>query len=210
MHKGMSHHAGLTAGNLHQHKHSTNISTVLIMSDVLMDVVRWLRASGLAVDAETVSDPAEPDAVLEVTVGEQHVRFAVEVKGRTPYPHELERLQQPLRKLGSLGHPLLVAPFVSERLGTRLTENGWSWADVEGDFDLRAPGLMLRQRRVLEAPKRTRRSLPTGSGSFAIIRSLVRAPVMATALGQPRSRPWPACFSRVRRKYSATCTISDS
>src|SRR5262249_17804688 len=46
-------------------------------------------------------------------------------------------------------------------------------ADAQGDFDLRAPGLVARQRRASTAPAPKRRSLPRGSGSYAIIRALV-------------------------------------
>jgi hypothetical protein len=39
---------------------------------------------------------------------------------------------------------------------------------------LRAPGLLFRQRRLTTRPVPARRTLPRGSGSFAIIRALVR------------------------------------
>jgi hypothetical protein len=54
-----------------------------------------------------------------------------------------------------------------------LTRDGWSWADAQGNFDLRAPGLLFRQRRTSTAPVSKRRSLPRGSGSYAVIRALV-------------------------------------
>jgi DNA-binding transcriptional ArsR family regulator len=73
----------------------------------------------------------------------------------------------------SQGRPLMVAPFVSKSLASILTEAGWSWADDQGNFDLRAPGLVLRQRQTDVMPAPTRRSLPRGSGSFAIISALV-------------------------------------
>jgi hypothetical protein len=50
----------------------------------------------------------------------------------------------------------------------------WSWADASGNFDLRAPGLLLRQRRTNQAPQPKRSGLPQGSGSLAIIRALIR------------------------------------
>jgi len=68
----------------------------------------------------------------------------------------------------------LVVPFVPEALGAALTRAGWSWADGQGDFDLRAPGLVFRQRRTQSVPRHLGRTLPTGSGSFAIIRALIR------------------------------------
>jgi len=97
----------------------------------------------------------------------------VQVKRRAPYPHEMERLERPWHELAGRGHPLLVAPFVSEPLGSILTRAGWSWADDQGNFDLRAPELLLRQRRTTTAPAPRRKSLPRGSGSFAVIRALV-------------------------------------
>jgi hypothetical protein len=69
---------------------------------------------------------------------------------------------------------MLIVPFVSEPLGRVLADAGWSWADEQGNFDLRAPGLTLRQRLRTAPPKPKHRTLPRGSGSFAIIRSLIR------------------------------------
>ncbi len=67
-----------------------------------------------------------------------------------------------------------MVPFVSEPAGTALTARGWSWADEHGNFDLRAPGLVFRQRRAAKAPRLARKTLPRGSGSFAVIRALIR------------------------------------
>jgi hypothetical protein len=141
---------------------------------MLMGAVRWLRESGLKVeDRAAEAADAGVDAILDVTADGHYARFAVQVKGRAPYPHEVERLRQPWRELSELGHPLMVAPFVSQALGAILTRADWSWADDQGNFDLRAPGLLLRQRRTITPPVPKRRSLPRGSGSFAIIRALV-------------------------------------
>jgi DNA-binding transcriptional ArsR family regulator len=139
-----------------------------------MEAVRWLRESGLQVE-DHVADAVDAgvDAILDVAVDGHDVRFAVRVKGRAPYPHEVERLQWSWRELAQMGHPLMVAPFVSEPLGGVLTRADWSWADEQGNFDLRAPGLLLRQRRQTTRPAPKRRTLPRGSGSFAIIRALV-------------------------------------
>jgi hypothetical protein len=145
------------------------------MKDMIMDAVRWLRGSGLTVDymdgAEKASAPV--DAVLDVLASGRRARFAVEEKKRAPYPNELGRLGLAQEELARHGQPLLVMPFVSESLGAALTKAGWSWADDQGDFDLRAPGLLLRQRRTMTAPAPKRRSLPQGSGSYAIIRALI-------------------------------------
>ena len=148
---------------------------MLIIDHVLIDAVRWLRESGLEVEDLTPLEGTGPgiDAILEVSVDSHSARFAVQVKSRPPYPHELDRLQQPWHELAARGHPLIAAPFISEPLGSTLTKEGWSWADAQGNFDLRAPGFVLRQRRATSPPSPKRRSLPRGSGSFAIIRALV-------------------------------------
>jgi hypothetical protein len=140
-----------------------------------MEAVRWLRDSGLVVeDHEAVSDvDAHVDAILDVVAGDRRARFAVAAKKRAPYPQELEQLRRTWHDLAQQGQPLMVAPFISEPLASILTRADWSWADAQGNFDLRAPGLLLRQRRTLSAPAPKRKSLPHGSGSFAIIRALV-------------------------------------
>jgi len=144
---------------------------------MLMDAVRWLRDSGLRVEdlSPASGEDAGVDAVLDVAVGDRSVRFAVQAKSRAPYPHEVERLHRSWRELELRGHPLLVAPFISESLGIILIRGGWSWADAQGNFDLRAPGLVARQRRASTAPAPKRRSLPRGSGSYAVIRALINS-----------------------------------
>jgi hypothetical protein len=126
------------------------------------------------VDSTAGAADAGVDAILDVVADGRHVRFAVQVKSRAPYPHEVERLQQSQRELTERGYPLIVAPFVSESLGEILANADWSWADDQGNFYLRAPGLLFRQRRTATRPAPARRALPRGSGSFAIIRALVR------------------------------------
>jgi hypothetical protein len=150
---------------------------VLILVDVLMDAIAWLREAGVAVREAAPATPntaTRPDAIIEVGEGGTTTRFVVEAKGRAPYPNEVPRLSQLQQALRRDGHPLLIVPFVPEALGAVLTEAGWSWADTCGDFDLRAPGLVLRQRRARAAPKPRPKTLPGGSGSLAIIRSLIR------------------------------------
>jgi hypothetical protein len=142
-----------------------------------MNVVRWLRESGLHVEDYVSAGVERADAVLDVAEGAQGARFVAEWRSRAPYPHEVERLHRTWQELAPLGHPLLTAPFISEALGTMLTNIGWSWADDQGNFDLRAPGLLLRQRRSNLPPVVRRMTLPKGSGSLAIIRSLVRSGV---------------------------------
>jgi hypothetical protein len=140
-----------------------------------MDSVRWLRDSGLKVEDLPPADGADVgvDAILDVAVGDRSARFAVQAKSRAPYPHEVGRLRRSWHAPDLCGHPLMIAPFISESLGSLLTKDGWSWADSQGNFDLRAPGLVARQRRASAAPAPKHRSLPRGSGSYAVIRALV-------------------------------------
>jgi hypothetical protein len=75
----------------------------------------------------------------------------------------------------NFGVPLLFAPSISEGVGTRLVERGWSWADARGNLELRAPGMRLRNRVSAPTPRRRQRaSLPHGPGSLTIIRFLIR------------------------------------
>ena len=143
---------------------------------MLMEAVRWLRESGLKVEDHASASDVDMGAavILDVSADGRSTRFAVQVKGRAPYPHEVEQLSRSWDRLAGLGRPLMIAPFISEPLGPILTGAGWSWADDQGNFDLRAPGLLFRQRRTATAPSvGKRRSLPRGSGSFAVIRALV-------------------------------------
>jgi len=145
-----------------------------------MEVVGWLRESGLDVEQQQVgatagegTDPIRSDAVLVVAGVGDRARFAVQVRRRAPYPNELADLSKLRESASWMGEPLLVAPFVTEPLGAALTARGWSWADAHGNFDLRAPGLLFRQRRAAKAPGPARKTLPAGSGSFAVIRALI-------------------------------------
>jgi hypothetical protein len=142
---------------------------------MLIEALSWLRESGVTVEQHHAASEldAHVDAVLDVSVDDRKVRFVVEAKRRTPYPHELDRLQPAWWKLRRVGQPLLVVPFVSEALGSALARADWSWADAQGNFDLRAPDLWLRQRRTFTTPAPKRKSLPRGSGSFAVIRALM-------------------------------------
>ena len=142
---------------------------------MLLEAIHWLRESGVTVEQDG-GDGAGADAslLLNVLAGGGRARFAVEEKGRAPYPGELPGLGRSRQELAGRGTPLLIVPFVPEALGAALTEAGWSWADGLGDFDLRAPGLLLRQRRAAVPPPPRQRVLPRGSGSFAVIRALIR------------------------------------
>lgn len=147
---------------------------------VLMDVLAALQAAGATVrrvEREQRVHGRQIDAIFDLTLGKVRARFAVEEKRRAPYPNELANLQPIQKSLAGVGTPMLVVPFVSEPLGTSLTRAGWSWADTAGNIDLRADNLVLRQRSTATRPRNKGSRLPQGSGSLAIIRSLIRFPL---------------------------------
>ena len=138
-----------------------------------LDKLRDADVSVSVLAGEHRASEAIVDAVVEISADGLPVRFAVEEKLRAPYPNELGHLDHHRRNLEPIGHPLLVVPYVSMPLGHALTEAGWSWADHQGNYDIRGPGIRLSQRRTNSPPKPDRRLLPAGSGSWAIIRYLV-------------------------------------
>jgi len=144
-----------------------------------MDVLPALQAAGATVrrvEREQRVHDHKVDAILDLALGKVRARFAVEEKGRAPYPNELPKLQPIQKSLADVGSPMLVVPFVSEPLGTSLTRAGWSWADTTGNFDLRSDHLVLRQRSTATPPRGKASRLPQGSGSLAIIRALIAFP----------------------------------
>ena len=145
---------------------------------MLSSVLRQLEEAGaqvLLVDTDVAIVPGRSaDVVIELTIDDRHARFAIEERQRSPYPGEVERLAAQSRAGTSKALlPLLVAPFVTDGVGRRLAELGWSWADECGNFDVRAPGLRLRQRLSTKAPAPKPSTLPRGTGSWAVIRWLV-------------------------------------
>ena len=151
-----------------------------------MDVVRHLRQLGLSVDVKrrvTAGSGERLDAVVELRAEGIGSRFAVECRDRAPYPNELKRLDAKRGLISEYGEPLLIVPFVSTSLGERLRTAGWSWADTEGNLDLRAKGVVISQR-LSDSQSRPSRSarLPGGAGSSATIRTLI---------GWPRDAPLP-------------------
>lgn len=143
-----------------------------------MDAVQSIRRAGIDIrevgPGSVVASAAQVNSLVEVDAGQGATRFVVQTRSRTPYPNELRDLEAHRMALATLGHPLLIVPFVSEPLGVALRQAGWSWADACGNFDLRGPGLLLRQRQTDKAPVPKRRALPRGSGGLAIIRALIR------------------------------------
>lgn len=144
-----------------------------------MAVLPALEAAGASVrrvKSERRVHDRQVDAMLDLALGKVRATFAVEERRRAPYPNELAKLQPIQESLAGLGTPMLVVPFVSEPLGTALTQAGWSWADAAGNFDLRADNLVLRQRSTITRPRIKASRLPQGSGSLAIIRTLIAFP----------------------------------
>ncbi len=87
---------------------------------MLIDVVHWLRESGLEVERQNMhATPGQSsDAVLLVRSGNAGIQFAVETKQRAPYLNELASLSKLRESASALGVPLLVAPFITESTGT--------------------------------------------------------------------------------------------
>ena len=157
-----------------------NINTVLILGIVIISLVHHLGQLGATADmlrGGSAGGVAKPDAVLLLRANDVDGRFATECRDRTPYPNELKQLDTRREILSKYGEPLLIVPFVSKSLGERLRTAGWSWADSEGNLDLRSPGLVLRQRVSVTRTKLKRATqLPGGAGSSAAIRRLIRSP----------------------------------
>ena len=139
-----------------------------------MKVTRLFDSAGILTTLDSDNKtPALADAVLDAEVDGRQVRFAVEVKSRAPYPGEVPRLDSLRDRLASVGAPLLVAPFITESTGRALSEARWSWADSHGNADVRARGLRISCRVPNRPVGKPPRNLPTGSGSWSIIRLLI-------------------------------------
>jgi hypothetical protein len=151
------------------------ISTVLILVHMLIELADHLQEAGAK--ARLVRRPAgDFDALLQVDVDGIEGTFAVEIRSRPPYPNELDVFLSMHNHLAKFGVPLLFAPSISEGLGLRLVKHGWSWADSRGYFELRAPGIRLKNRAPSKAPAihPRRTSLPQGPGALSIVRFLIR------------------------------------
>jgi hypothetical protein len=138
-----------------------------------MNLQRELKRAGLSTELVR-NAPELSDEDFDFIVEIEGVRFAIETRGRSPYPNELEALEVQRARLASVGVPVLLVPFASESTAAAMRLAGWSWADEVGNFDLRAPGVLLRQRTTNTAPSPLSLLLPQGSGSLGIVRSLIR------------------------------------
>jgi len=122
--------------------------------------------------------PAEagvPERLVITVQGQQHI-FAIRRQRRAPYPNELARLDHDAELLGKFGNPLLIADHVTRRTGEQLSALGWSWADSEGNMDIRARGLLVKQRQPTRKKRGTSPSLPLGPSSLRLIRWLASRP----------------------------------
>ena len=59
---------------------------------------------------------AHVDAIIDAVASDRRARFAVEAKKHAPYSRELERLRRSWHERAQRGQPLMVAPFISERV----------------------------------------------------------------------------------------------
>ncbi len=155
---------------LHEYKHSAYTEPVLMEAwDAMRDagvMVRQIEQSVALADGPL-------DAVIDASIGDVTERFAVQTRVRAPHPGEVDRVADRFDRPATVGRPMIVAPYISKPLGERLIEAGISWADASGNFDLRTPSLVCRQRMSDSPPKPKRSSLPQGSGSLGIIRYLI-------------------------------------
>lgn len=144
---------------------------------MLMAALASLRDAGMIVhqvDEPSVLADGQHDAVIGASFGDVTERFVVDVKARAPHQNEVDPLAERLRHPDALDNPMIIAPYVSKSVGEHLIAAGISWADGCGNFDLRTPSLVYRQRMSNSPPKTPSTALPQGSGSLGIIRRLIR------------------------------------
>jgi hypothetical protein len=148
---------------------------------MLTQVREKLMAAGAQV--WPVPGPAQIDAIWDVQLDNAGRRFAVEYRQRAPYPSELPLLEPVRTRLARHGRPLLAAPYISEGVGDNLRAHEWSWADEQGNVDLRAPDFQLRYRISRILPPHRLKGFPRSGAGLAIVRLLVSK----FAAGSPRS-----------------------
>jgi hypothetical protein len=149
-----------------------------VFKPYLLNALTEAGATVTAVKHEQAGGSPRPDLVVDIEVGGQKGRFAVETKQRAPYPAETARLE-PLRdRLSHWGTPLLHIPEVTEGQGRALANRGWSWADDLGNYDIRSPGLILRNRvpRPRGQGRRPSTPFPYGWAGLQVLRVLITQP----------------------------------
>jgi hypothetical protein len=142
------------------------------------ELTRHLQALGAKVDIRPAGsgDSRSPDALLHLELDGTQTVFAMEIKTRPPYPSEVPALDRTRARLAQFGAPLLLVPYVSVGVGETLSAHDWSWADGQGNFDLRSGTIRLRQRLPRTAARPVRTGLPRGGGGLAVVRALVAHP----------------------------------
>ena len=147
----------------------------MLIRDALIQHLQALGARVIIRAAPGAKSQA-PDALLNLDLDGATAIFVVENRARSPYPSEVPALDRARDRLSQLGTPLLLAPFISVGEGEALSAHGWSWADGQGDFDLRSGTIRLKQRlpRTGASPRRT--GLPRAGGGLAVVRALIAYP----------------------------------
>jgi len=145
-----------------------------MLSVMIIDrIMEYLSELGCELSREPIAEDQRYQT-LHVRVDGVEWTFAVHAVRRSPYPSQVGRLNEHRERLSEFGTPMLAAPYLSVGQGRALIDEGWSWADEQGNFDLRGGGLRLRQRVSTSPPPRKTGGLPGGSGSWAIMRLLIR------------------------------------
>jgi hypothetical protein len=161
---------------------------------VIMNLLQILESSGAEVlgvdhDVDHTDDTGTRwthAAVIRIRIDDREERLIVETRQRAPYRGELTNLPS-WGGTEPRGIRVLVAPFVSESLGQALVAAGWSWADHNGNCDIRSRGLRLARRTANRPERPATRSLPGGRGGLTMIRWLTseaKEPVGATKLAR--------------------------
>lgn len=140
---------------------------------MLIDVIKALESVGVRAKVARRGRSMSPNAWLGLKVDEASVEFEVEERRHPPFPGDVDKLPRERDAKKSRALRLLVTSFVGTALGDALVKAGWSWADATGNFDIRAPGVRLRQRLATTKPKAETRELPGGISTTAILRWLL-------------------------------------
>lgn len=153
---------------------------------VLESAIDSLVSTGLRAELQEAGNGrvTRGTALLRLSADGIIQAFVVEQRRRAPYIGELKTLTTRQVGAGGDGMPMLVAPYVSAALGDALIEAGWSWADGNGNFDIRASGLRWRQRLTSGPSRRVQAHLPQGNAGIAIVRWLLTNADIAAPIRQ--------------------------
>lgn len=154
---------------------------------ISIESIRQALADG---GAEFWLPPTEvgvPERLVVTVQDERHV-FAIKRQGRAPYPNELPRFESFGEALAEFGIPLLITEHITRQTGEKLTGLGWSWADNDGNIDIRARGLLVKQRKLARKKRRSSPTLPLGPSSLRLIRWLASRPASTWRTSEMASR----------------------